>query len=244
MTKSIIKIAICDDDEEIRIHLVDLIQSIAIPENIQIVISVFPLGTDLVQAYENHNSFDLIFLDMLMEGLNGLETALSIRQFDKKSLIVFLTSSPDFALQSYEVEAFDYILKGMNNAKIESIFLKALANIQSREERQISIKSGLSYHSLNCKSIEFIEIYAKKLSINLIPKQKIETYKPIRELEDEIKDMSQFFKIHRSIIVNLLYITQINPKFVITLSGEKLPVARGKFYALKDAFLLYTTHKK
>lgn len=243
MVKKVIKIAVCDDDLELRTRLLQQLSTLPMPENCTIVFSDYASGNDLVSAYTKE-SFDLLFLDMLMEGLNGIQTALSIRQQDKKVLIVFLTSSSDFAVQSYEVDAFDYILKGGDPTKIERVFNKAIKYLKNHEEQSLKIKSGSTLYSIKCDTIEYIEIYSKKLSIKLVNQQTLETYKPIRELEENIKGLTQFFKIHRSIIINLAFITQISQKFVMTLSGEKLPVARGKYTALEKSFLLYSAQKK
>lgn len=179
----------------------------------------------------------------MMDGLDGIQTARLLREKDEKTLIVFLTSSPDFALQSYRVDAFDYLLKTGDRDRMEPVFLKAVTAIAGKEGRRLEIRTGGALHSIRCNTIEYIEIYAKKISFHLIPEQTLETYKAFRELETEIAGLPQFFKIHRSVIVNFLYVTQINSKFVLTVSGQRLSIARGKYPALEQAFLAYTARR-
>lgn len=240
MGTTIIQLAVCDDDSEIRKKLLSWILKVDLPANYKILLTDFSSGTALVDSYRAGHRYDLIFLDMIMPGIDGIETARQIRSFDEKVLIIFLTSSSDFAVQSYHVEAFDYLLKTEDTERMESVFRKALAFIAGKEDRQLQIRSGATLHVIQCNKIEYIEIYAKKLSFHLIPEQVLETYKPIRDLEIEIAGLANFFKIHRSVIVNLSYITQINPKFVVTISTQRLPVARGKYCELEKAFISYT----
>lgn len=240
MVTTLIRIAVCDDEPDTRQKLISWIPTIELPENCAIAFKEYASGSELAAAYGSGARFDLIFLDMIMPGLDGMDTARSVRELDGKVLIVFLTSSPDYAVQSYRVDAFDYLLKDTDRERFEPVYRKATSLIANREERMIQIRSGTTLHSIRCGSIEFIEIYAKKLSCHIIPEETIETYKPIRELEADIEGLPQFFKIHRSIIVNLSYIAQINPKFVLTATGERLPVARGKYPELEIAFLAHT----
>lgn len=240
MVKTILKIAVCDDDQDERDTLLAWIPTIDVPANCLVSAAGFSSGSELAAAYRAGRSFDIIFLDMLMPVLDGIQTARFIRELDDKALIIFFTSSPDFAIQSYHVDAFDYLLKTGDKNRMESVLKRAVAFVARREGRRLQIRSGSSVHSVKCDAIEYIEIYAKKLSYHLIPGQTLETYKPIRDLEAEIAGEMQFFKIHRSIIVNLAHVTHINPSYVMTVSSQKLPVARGKYADLERAFLFYT----
>lgn len=243
MDKKLIKVAVCDDEQETRVQLLSWMAAITIPANCRLSVTEYSSGAELVDACQSGRAFDLILLDMIMPIMDGIETARAIRGSDDQVLIVYLTSSPDFALQSYHVDAFDYLLKGGDEDRMEPVLQKAIALIAKREERRLQIRSGTALHSVQCSEIEYIEIYAKKLSLHLIGEQVLETYKPIRELESDLAGLTQFFKIHRSIIVNLSFITQIKPTFVITVSGKRLPVARGKHSALERAFLLHAADR-
>jgi DNA-binding LytR/AlgR family response regulator len=238
-----VKIAVCDDDPDIRNKLVTWLRAVDLPEHCLVSLTEYSSGTALVNEYRSGTRYNLIFLDIIMDGLDGIQTARLIREEDENALIIFLTSSPDYAVQSYRVDAFDYLLKTADREQMEPVFLKALSAIADREERRLVIRNGAAFHSVHCNEIEYIEIYAKKITFYLIPEQKVETYKAFRELEAELSDLPQFFKIHRSVIVNMMHIARINSKFVATVSGQRLPIARGKYPALEQAFLAYTARR-
>lgn len=243
MEKKEIFIAICDDDPAMRNNLRELLPTMTLPENMELHLTEVSSGDDLIALYTEGNTFNIIFLDMIMPGSDGIQTARRIREKDDQTIIIYLTSSPDYALQSYRVEAFDYLLKTDRLEQIAPVFEKAIGLFASKEIQRLHIRSGTTTHSVLSSNIETIEINGKKLFFHLNSGQVLETYKPIRELEADIEGIHQFFKIHRSIIVNLGYLTQIDPKFVMTVSGQKLPVARGKYEELERTFLSYSAAK-
>jgi DNA-binding LytR/AlgR family response regulator len=243
MEKKTISVAVCDDDPDVRLRLMTWIPTVPVPDHCTVRLTGFSSGDELLDGYRADEKFDIVFLDMIMPGSNGIQTAAMIRERDENAIIIYLTTTPEFALQSYRVNAFDYLLKTGDTDHLAKVFDKAIALVATKETKRIQIRSGTTTHLVLCSNIEYIEIYSKKLSCHLIPEQILETYKPIREFEAEIEGLPQFFKIHRSIIINLAYITQLDPKFVRTLTSDRLPIARGKYHELEHAFLSFSAQR-
>ncbi len=240
MTGNTITVAVCDDDAFASAELASWLSTAPLPQGYRLITVKTSDGDELLRRYRDGERFDIIYLDMMMPGLDGIETATALRDSGDDSIIICLTSSPDFAVQSYRIDAFDYLIKTRGNSQLEASFTKAVAALSTKKSKRLHIKSKTSTYAILCGNIEYIEVFSKKLFYHLISGRVIESYKPIRELEKQLSDLSEFFKIHRSIIVNLAYLTEIDPHFVRTLSSERLPVARGKYAQLARAFLRYT----
>jgi len=243
MVERRIAVAVCDDDASYRAELVRRLSALSLPDAKRLSIEEVPSGNDLLRRYESGERFDVIFLDMIMPGIDGIQTASAIRASGDNAIIVCLTSSPEYAVDSYRIEAFDYLIKGKETPRLEETLARAVSAVSAQEVSPLLIKSGTTLHSIPCDSVEYIEVFSKKLSYHTADGGVLETYKPIRELELELRGLTQFFKIHRSIIINLRYIIELDPRFVRTVSSARLPVARGRYERLEEAFLRHTASK-
>jgi len=240
MTGTAIAIAVCDDDARIRADLAACIRAATPPQGFRLDASQFDSGDALARAYEAGERFDIVVIDMMMPGMNGIETAKAIRSIDEDAIIICLTNSPDFAVQSYRVDALDYLLKSADLNEFAATLSKAFSIAAGRESAKLHVKSGTTVHTIRCRDIEFIEVNGKKLSYHLASGEVVEAYKTMRELEAELAGHARFFMIHRSIVVNLSYVVELDPRFVRTVSSDRLPVARGKHASLEEAFLRHT----
>lgn len=232
-----ISVAVCDDEAVAREELLHWLRKAILPADHRLSLTELTSGDELLSRQRAGLRFDIIFLDMIMPGTGGLETARQLRDAGDQALIICLTSSPDFAVQSYRVNAFDYLMKESGTDQLQQCLDRAITAVNKRPRKKLLIKSGTSTRSVVTEQIEYIEVFSKKLSYHLLSGEVIESYKPIRDLELELQDLPEFFKIHRSIIVNLACIIEITPHHVKTVSSEQLPVARGKYDPLEKAFL-------
>lgn len=111
------KIAICDDDSQELAKISSFIETYRLKKNVLLTYKTFQSATELVSAMES-GAYNILLLDILMPGLNGIQAAHEIREFDGVTKIVFLTSSPEFAVESYQVKAHNYILKPVSKEKL------------------------------------------------------------------------------------------------------------------------------
>lgn len=240
MNEKIIRIAICDDELITRTSISKKLQGFHKNFPNPLSFTEFSSGEELLKTHIDDQKFHIIFLDMLMPGLNGIETARHIRKIDKECIIIFITSSIDYAVQSYRVDAFDYILKGGDDESLERIYLKAILSVIKKEDTRLVIKSKTSIHFVLCNNIEYIEIYGKKLTYHLVSSVVLDSYKPLHELEKELQPLPQFYKTHRSIIVNMMFVVELNPHYVRTVHSLQLPISRGKYKDFEQNFLKFS----
>ena len=219
------RIAICDDDI-VQLKLIGkLIETWAHEKNASVNLFPFSTGDRLIQAHEK-TPFDLLFLDIFMPGFNGMDVAKEIRHTDKKTDIVFLTSTPDFAVESYAVAAKNYLLKPVNEEALRAT-LDQIWAAATHTRKSIMVKSGSTMQRIFLEEIEFIEAINRGTAFALSSGQSVQTSRPFHEFEKELEEESIFFKCHRSYIINIMHIDTYSKNEIKTLSGMRIPISRS-----------------
>ena len=228
------RIAICDDDSTQLKLTGKLIEAWASERNVAVNLFPFPNGDRLIHAHEKA-PFDLLFLDIFMPGFTGMDVAKEIRHTDKKTDIVFLTSTPDFAVESYSVAAKNYLLKPVNEEALRATLDQILKNA-TRHRKSIVVKTGNAFHRLFLEEIEFVEAINRGTSFMLSNGETVQTARPFHEFENELAEESAFFKCHRSYIVNIMCIDTYAKNEIKMLSGKRIPISRSCSAAFEDVY--------
>jgi len=228
------RIAVCDDEALFRDKIVGYIEKSY--KDIDTVISSFSCGEELVKHYENGQAnYDIIFLDIEMKQLDGIKTAERIHNINEDVAIVFLTSHNEFALAGYEVSAFRFLIKPVQENKL----IEAIEGVK----KQISNSKTLLVHQkdtdiiLKIKNIIYIEAQNKEIYIHTIDNCYIER-RNLNEIEEELKDEG-FFRTHRGYLVNLSYVKKYDSKEVIVDNNEIILISRLKIRKFKESLYLH-----
>lgn len=232
-----IKIAICDDDIEYLDKTKLIINQWLHDYGILAELYCFHDGDSLFTKHKSCK-FDIIFLDIIMPFFNGIDTARQLRDIDKSVFIVFLTSSVEFALESYSVKANDYILKPITYEKIKEV-LDYYMTLSEQELDNIILKTDYGYQKIYLHDIEYIESQNKYCIFFLTSGKSFKTMKPLYSFEDELLNKPEFFKCHRSYIVSMLNIDHFNSTEITTKNGGRIPIARGKGKLFSDAYFAF-----
>jgi len=178
-------------------------------------------------SFLNENPVDLVFLDIQMPKLNGMEWIKSLAIPPK---VIFCTAFSNFALESYEVNAIDYLLKPVSFERFEKAVGKAADIIRKeqrladlKEEEFISIKSERRFYKIPINSILYIHSLSNYYQV-VTPDKKIIVYGSLSALENKLS-ANQFIRIHRSYLVAINKIEAISSTFIL-LEGKKIPVGR------------------
>ena len=171
-----------------------------------------------------------------MQGTDGLAAAREIRGFDDAADIVFLTSSPGFAYESYGVRALEYLLKPVS-ARVLFPILDRLALRERRPEEGLTLKSGTTLIRVPFSELAFVEVNGKHLFFNLTDGQSRSVVGALRDYEPLLLARPEFQRIHRSYIVNMLQIAELSPAGVVTFSGKSLPVSRLLYPQLQKDYM-------
>jgi len=219
-----IRIAICDDSAVFLSQTQFMLEHW--DDKPQVVhTQLFEDGDSLIQAHLDH-PFDIILLDVVMPLLNGIDTARELREQDKTVKIVFLTSSAEFAVESYAVKASNYLLKPVVPAKLFACLDELITELEANG-RCLNIKGGDSTHHVLLSSIEFAEAQNKQVRFALADGKSILSPEPLYSYENKLVLDDGFFKCHRSYIVNLHAIDSFTQKEITMHSGTRIPISRS-----------------
>ena len=229
-----IKIAICDDEANIRAYLSSLIQAQDCPCEIVEYASAGDCLTD-------HRGIDLLFLDIELNaaGLDGMALARQIRAGNSAAqpVIIFVTGYERYVFDAFDVGAFQYLLKPVDEEKFAKVFSRAVAQIGTVKEkpgRVLTLQSANASKTVLLDSIYYIESSNHKVELHLKDGE-FGCYAKIGDLELELQD--QFFRIHKGYLVNLSYVAGYSKTEVTLANGERLLLSKYKYQDFVKAYL-------
>lgn len=231
-----IKIAICDDEANIRTYLSSLIGAQSCPCEIMEYASADDFLAD-------HREFDLLFLDIDLtpsgSGPDGMALARKIREqaTGTQPVIIFVTGYERYVFDAFDVGAFQYLLKPVDEEKFAQVFSRAVAQIETAKEkpgRVLTLQSANTSKTVPLDSIYYIESSNHKVELHLKDGE-FACYAKIGDLELELQD--QFFRIHKGYLVNLSYVAGYSKTEVTLTNGERLLLSKYKYQDFVKAYL-------
>lgn len=236
------RIAVCDDNISDLSNMVSIINDYRDQRQRKnkIEYTAFQTAVDFISALESGQKYDLALLDILMPSLSGMAAAKEIRQFNQDIKIIFLTSSPEFAVESYTVEAYYYALKPIWKDKLFLLLDKVFAEIEIATEASLLIKSKSGLRRIHIKRLEFAEVITRSIFYHLTDGSVIEALGSMVELEMNLSSYSCFVKPHRSYIINMDHIDIVSQKEIKMQSSTIIPLAKANYPLVKAAYITYS----
>lgn len=232
------KIGICDDEKAFRDLLARYCKNCStyVEESYgEITVETFGSGEEILDAYRRNASFDIVFLDLKMRILNGFETARQIRSFDNRVIIIFITSLAQYVMQSFEYKPFWYLIKPISEANFRNVFFKAFSEFSSSNRYEYTFKTREEgIEKINIGNIIYLESLTRQIRLHAVDND----YYFYAGISKEEKKLAQFefIRIHKSYIVNPLFIKRINKTNLTLKDGETLPVSERRLKAVYDYF--------
>lgn len=228
-----IKIAVCEDDTLQNQNITDMISEILNSYNKIYSINKFISGEELLSSsYE----FDIYFLDIQMNNISGIDTAKEIRILHKNVIIIFITGLKDYVFDAFDVNAFHYITKPINENKFKEVLNSAIRSLSKKDKFLIAKTSSYSY-KVYLKDIVYLESNQRKIILHTTY-DTIEYYYKISDLENELSE-DNFFRCHKSYIINLKYVQSFDSNFIILENSDKVYVSKYKLTDFSKAFMYY-----
>lgn len=228
------KIALCDDNTIELLNIVSLIEKYS-SENFEVIkMSTFSSSTELLETMQ-HEFFDVVFLDILMPGLTGMDAAKEIRISNEQIKIIFLTTSTEFAVESYDVNAYYYLVKPALKEKVFPILDKLFEDHHKTSEC-LKIKTNSNVFVIPYDHIEYVEVNAKRLYFFMTDGNVKEVVGKLSDYEDILLTKSEFIKPHRSFIVNMNHISELKRGEAVTELGKIVPVSRALYQTVRSAY--------
>jgi len=235
-----LQIALCDDNIDELSNMVQLIDLYRTSKHLSCEHAVFPNGFEMISALEKGKRFDIYCLDIIMPGFTGIDVAKEIRGFDKTAQILFFTSSPEFALESYSVKAINYILKPISKEKLFFTFDELLEQIKTKkEEDAVIVKSNAGIQKILISNLVFAEVIGRNVLYHLRSGKVIECTEPFSSVCYNLLKYGCFIKPHRSYLVNMQYVDTIENHQITLQTLSSVPVAQGKAREIKQQYLNY-----
>ena len=225
-------LALCDDVGTERQALRRLLERLPGLEEYQLQVAEYASGNDLLADLEN-GQMDLILLDIVMEPPDGMETARQIRALGLDVPLIFLTASPDFALESYDVDAAGYLLKPPAAEKLAALLKKHLA---PPARPRVCVQSGRRKRYLYLDEIVFAESEHHRIRIHLSDGEKVMCGEKLGDFAARLD--GRFLRCHQSYLVNMDYICRADRQFELT-TGEVVLIRQHGLGAIRRHYLSY-----
>ena len=236
-----LKIAVCDDEKYFRNEIKEMLSGYFNDNGIPFEIDTYGSGKDLVKLGVEMLKYRIIFLDMNMNDLDGLETARHIRQNSKDVFIVFVTAFANYTLDGYKVDAIRYILK--NNDSLQDSIYECMDAIQDKMNYKVIWKEfnfNEGYRKISLEQLLYVESRLHKLEFYVMEDtlEKYTLYEKLDVLETELANDS-FIRIHQSFLVNMKYIKSINRYVAHLNNGIDLDIPKARYKYVEEMFVAY-----
>ena len=228
------KIAICDDDELFIDSTCALLEQWAVKNNIHLTLFRFTNGDDLIDAHRKE-CMNLIILDVIMPLFNGMDTARELRCADLTVPIIFLTSSREFAVDSYEVKAFNYLIKPVDAGKLSDVlndFLKTL----NLPKNTFTAQTSDDFLQIMISDVDYLEAQNKQVLFHMWDGRMIAVHERFSKCAEVFSPETGFCHCHRSYIVNLDKVKQFSKSEITTFNHAAIPISRNSYAAFKDTY--------
>lgn len=230
------KIAIVEDDDKDAKVLTDFLDCYSKENNIPLDVSRFKNADSFLFDYQK--KYDIIFMDIMMPGTNGMESARKLREVDNDTILIFVTTVARMAIHGYEVGALDFVLKPLEYPSFSLKLSRAFSKIKKTNSKVISLKTTDGLQTINEADILYVEVCNHILIYHLLDKD-IEMYGSLKRAQEELSSRD-FFKTNNCFLVNMNYVTRIdgyeltlNDKINLAISHPK----RSEFVKAYHSFL-------
>ena len=234
------KVAFCDDELSMLNELQVLLDGYRVKQNREIDYTAFCSPLELLAAIERGIRFDVLLLDVLMPGENGIDTAEEIRRYDSNVKIIFLTSSAEFAVQSYAVNAFFYQLKPVHAESFFRVMDTVLDECEKEQTNSLILRCKSGITRVELRHLEYCEVIHRTLFLHLTSGKVLESTGSLDELYGKLKLYGNFLRPHRSYLINLEYVQNLSTHAITMSCLTEIPIPRGKYNDVKNAFLEYS----
>lgn len=218
-----VKIAVVEDEDACADQLTAYIEQFGREKSLQVPVTRFRDGDEIAEHYRG--GFDIILMDIQMEFMDGMTAAMKIRESDRDVVIMFITNRTDYALQGYQVDALDYVVKPVTYFALSAKLERAIGRIPDRRTRSVVLQLPGGIRRLDTARILYVESDRHNLVYHL-PGEDLTVRGRMQDAEADLKGCG-FFRIHKGYLVNLAHVSGLQDQECL-LEGARLPVSRAR----------------
>ena len=232
-----INIAVCDDEKCMSEKIEKLVEDFFRKKNTNISVSEYSSGEELLKSNER---IDILFLDIGLRGMDGIETARKLRECRFHGFLIFITVLKEMVFQSFEVQPFDYLVKPVQEEHFEKTMERLFFSMQDRlspEKENLLVQKGCESNIIFFQDIICCEIIDRKVYLYLVSGEVIDYYDRIENLEKKMD--GRFFRCHRSYLINLNHLKSYRNNTAFMADGKEIPVSRLRSKEFSKVILQY-----
>lgn len=229
-------IAIIEDSGQELSLLERCLQSYLSSRQVYRVIDTYTSGEAFLENWPS-KSYDLVFLDILMEGISGIEVARKIRETDSECLLIFISSSKEYALQGFEVRAFDYLLKPLSEERFQKT-MDLCQNELAKHIRYIEVKESRTLVKIPLNEIIYTDYYNHYIQIHTAARL-IRSYQQFDVFSPLLLCYPQFLCCYHNCIVNMDHVDSVDKHDFVMENGERVPITRGNRNSIYQQYADY-----
>ena len=242
------KFAICDDDYFYSTQVLEYANIYATQKpDVHLTFSVFGHAEDLIEATRKIGGFDVYILDIVMPETNGIELGVELRKLGYNGKIIYLTSSKEFAVDSYKVKAFNYILKPVLYPDFASALDEVVNSLLSKKEKSIIVKSKENSIRINIDSIMYAQLLRRRIFYYISNGETVESTHLRTTFSEAIQELlrdTRFVLCGKSIAVNLQHISKIGTGEIIFNNNNKIFLNNKMCRELRSIWTDYWLNKE
>ena len=232
-----INIAVCDDEKCMAEKIEKMAEDFFRRKNTDISVVEYSSGEELLKSNER---IDILFLDIGMQGMDGIETAGRLRAHGYNGFLIFVTVLKEMVFRSFEVQPFDYLVKPVQEEHFEKTMERLFRSMQDRlstEKVNLLVQKGYESNIISFQDIVCCEIIDRKVYLYLVSGEVIDYYERIENLEKKLD--GRFFRCHRSYLINLNHLKSYRNNTAYMADGKEIPVSRLRSREFSNVILQY-----
>ena len=229
-----IHIAVCDDEKHMSDQIRAFVSDFFRKKNREIYLRTFLSGEELL-SYDGQ--IDILFLDIQMKDIDGMETARKLRAGKFRGFLIFITVLKEMVFESFEVQTYDYLVKPVDKKQFERTMERLYASMKNASEDSLLVRKGYEGRIVQKDEIVFCEIIDRKIYLNLTSGEVLDYYERIENLETKLNN--HFFRCHRSYLINLKHLKGYKNGMAYMDNGKEVPVSRLRSKEFSSVVLQY-----
>lgn len=232
-----LSIAICDDEKYISEKIEKMVKDFFRNRHMDISVVQYSSGEELLKS---NQEIDILFLDIGMRGMDGIETAGRLRGHGYNGFLIFITVLKEMVFRSFEVQPFDYLVKPVQEGDFEKTMERLFHSMQDRlspEKENLLVRKGYESNIISFRDIICCEIIDRKVYLYLVSGEVVDFYERIENLEKKLD--GRFFRCHRSYLINLNHLKSYRNSTAYMADGKEIPVSRLRSKEFSNVILQY-----
>lgn len=233
----LVRVAVVEDETELYGYYGKLMEAWGKARNVRLAVTFIASAEEYLFKYDRQNIFDIIFLDVCMKDMNGMELGHEIRKSDRNAQIVFLTGKSEYVFEGYEIGAVRYLIKPVREDEMLKALDACLEKLEGSREDYLIMKYQGENLRISRSEIMLIQVEGHYLKMQMVDRA-YEWKASLKEMLAKL-DPARFVPANRSAVVNLEFVSKITHEECILENGEAIPVSRGAYGPLNEAFMKY-----